>query len=188
LIAFAGAAFLLVGAVGTRAAQPRECSSFKSQAAAQQYFVEAGGSPKRPVGSLDPNHNGVACELLTRPFAGYATLAFNKVQRFLYGTVTLPGEGEHPEYPCLFGNKHFPDAPRILNVYKVGPDGSGKPIFSQYGIGTEARPASGRLVWRVGRKRLGAGYYYVEIEEQIRSSPYERTQCPAFRSAAVPLP
>ncbi len=40
----------------------RHCPYFESQAAAQQYFRENGGSPTNNVDDLDRNNNGVACE------------------------------------------------------------------------------------------------------------------------------
>ncbi len=38
------------------------CPNFESQAAAQQYFEENGGSATNNVDDLDRNNNGVACE------------------------------------------------------------------------------------------------------------------------------
>ena len=60
------------------AASSRGCPSFKSQAEAQTYFVEAGGSIDHGIGKLDRDHDGVACEGLSGPFAGYATLGYNR--------------------------------------------------------------------------------------------------------------
>ena len=38
-----------------------DCADFASQGAAQQYFVQDGGSALVNVDHLDPNHDGVAC-------------------------------------------------------------------------------------------------------------------------------
>jgi len=40
----------------------RDCMDFNSQAEAQQYFEENGGSATNNVDDLDRNNNGVACE------------------------------------------------------------------------------------------------------------------------------
>jgi hypothetical protein len=39
-----------------------DCADFGSQAAAQRYFERDGGSDRKNVDHLDPNHNGLACE------------------------------------------------------------------------------------------------------------------------------
>jgi hypothetical protein len=39
-----------------------DCADFVSQEEAQAYFEEDGGSHRRNVDHLDPNHNGIACE------------------------------------------------------------------------------------------------------------------------------
>jgi hypothetical protein len=39
-----------------------DCADFGSQAAAQRYFEADGGSVRKNVDHLDPNHNGEACE------------------------------------------------------------------------------------------------------------------------------
>lgn len=40
----------------------RDCADFVDSDEAQTYFLADGGSSKRNVDHLDPNHNGVACE------------------------------------------------------------------------------------------------------------------------------
>jgi hypothetical protein len=40
----------------------RDCADFENQAAAQRYFLADGGSSRKNVDHLDPNHNGFACE------------------------------------------------------------------------------------------------------------------------------
>ena len=40
------------------------CSDFPTHAAAQQWFVDHGGSPTNNVSNLDRDHNGIACESL----------------------------------------------------------------------------------------------------------------------------
>jgi hypothetical protein len=40
------------------------CSDFPTQAAAQHWFQQHGGSPTNDVAGLDANHNGLACESL----------------------------------------------------------------------------------------------------------------------------
>jgi hypothetical protein len=45
------------------------CSDFASQAAAQGYFDQHGGSPSNDVEGLDADHDGIACESLPCPCA-----------------------------------------------------------------------------------------------------------------------
>ncbi len=65
--------FLLLGGVlralfgrtllpGLANAADVDCSDFGSQASAQSFFLNHGGSPSNNVDGLDANHNGVACE------------------------------------------------------------------------------------------------------------------------------
>lgn len=179
-------AFVLLGAVGSLAASPRDCGSFSSQAEAQAYFVEAGGSIEHSVGRLDPDHDGVACEGTDGPYAGYATIGYNKKRDFFYGTASMPPRPESGEYTCLVGNPHFVDAARLVKIFRVTAAGD-KPVSDPGGVGTEARPASGRIVWRVDRKTVVPGRYFAEFEERQATSP-SGNECPAFRSAAVSLP
>lgn len=171
------------------AAGTRGCRSFESQASAQAFFMESGGSPTRAVGKLDPDHDGVACETLKPPYQGYATLDYNKRHRFLYGVVTMPrGNAGKGEFPCLVGSSHFPDAPRRLNVLRVRSGKKDRAVLPQRGRGTEAKPATGRLLWKADKKVLPAARYFVEFEAVVKIKPYGKNPCPAFRSRAVALP
>jgi len=162
------------------------CSSFSSQAAAQDYFAELGGSPRRAVGDLDGDSDGVACEGLSGPYKPFATIGYNRKGGFFYGIASMPPAATGDErYPCLYGNRHFPDGPRRLNVYKVVP-GPDKATFGV--LGAEARPESGRLLWKAEREDVTPGSYYVGFEEKIRLSPYGANECPGFRSAEIALP
>lgn len=170
-----------------RAAKVRGCGSFQHQADAQAYLLEIGGSREHPIRRLDPDGDGVACEGLPAPYAGFATLGYNRRRGFLYGTVTMPHTGGSEPYPCLSGNTHFLEGPRLFNVYRVSGKRSRR-LFPAYGLGAEARSASGRLLWRANRKQVPRGRYYVEFENRIATSPYAETECPGFSSAMVELP
>jgi hypothetical protein len=186
-LAAIAAGALALSPLGSSAAAPRKCPSFKSQAEAQDYFIEQGGSIEQGVGKLDPDHDGVACEGMPGPYAGYATLGYNKKRDFFYGVASLPPSPAGGEYPCLIGNRHFADAPRRLNVYKVNADGD-RALFNQFGLGAEAQPDSGHLVWRADKETVVPGLYFAEFEERARTSAYGGTECPAFRSPVVRLP
>jgi Excalibur calcium-binding domain len=164
----------------------RGCGAFAHQDEAQAYFVELDGSPKHPLGRLDPDHDGVACEGLPGPYAGYATLGYSH-RDFFYGTVTMPRVGGEDPFPCMTGNTHFIEGPRLFNVYRVVGKRDRR-LFQSYGLGAEARPGSGRLVWRTNSRHIPRGRYYVEFEERVRTSPYGENECPGFSSAAVELP
>jgi len=187
LLAAISAAALVLSPLGSSAAAPRGCASFASQAEAQGYFIDQGGSIEHGVGKLDPDHDGVVCEGTPGPYAGYATLAYNKKRDFFYGTASLPPSTSGGEYACLIGNRHFADAPRRLNIYKVSGDGD-KALFNQFGLGAEAQSATGRLIWRADKKTVVPGRYFAEFEERARTSAYGGTECPAFRSPVVRLP
>jgi hypothetical protein len=197
-IAVLAAGFLILGATGSSArttpssaGTTRGCPGFASQAAAQTYFANLGGSPSHRVGRLDPDRDGVACEELEGPYAGFANLGYNRARNFFYGTAAMPqtGSGEEGEaqHPCMLGNRHFSDGPRRLNVYRVQP-GPDKRIFPRDGIGAEPREDSGHLVWKAEHRVVLPGRYYAEFEERIRLHPYGENECPAFRSHAVELP
>lgn len=171
-------------AAGGSAAVPG-CASFPSQAAAQEYFTDAGGGPQHAVGSLDPDRDGVACEELPAPYAGYAMVGYNRRGGFLYGRVTMPPE-PGGGFACLYGNRHFPEGPRRLNVYKVEP-GPDRPLFNSYGIGAAAEPETGRLEWKATRKLDRAAQYYVSFEERVPLHPYGPNECPGFSSRPVLL-
>lgn len=162
------------------------CSGFDSQADAQARFAELGGSPAHPVGALDGDRDGIACEGLPAPYGAYATVGYNRRGHFLYGTASMPAAGTGEEtYPCLFGDRKGPLGARHLNVYRVEPGGD-RPILGL--VRAEARPESGRLLWKAPRATLAPGVYYVAFEERIRMAPYGPNECPGFRSSAVPLP
>ncbi len=166
------------------AAQPG-CGSFASQGEAEEYFLEAGGSPARGVGGLDPDRDGVACEHLGAPFVGYATIGYNRGNGFLYGTATMPAKASG--YPCLYGNVHYPDAARKVAVFRVRP-GPDKRLVGEYTGAAEAKPESGRLLWKVDRGSLPPGRYYAKFQEKIRTHPYGANECPGFTSRPTLLP
>lgn len=176
--------------LGANAGGARGCGSFKSQAAAQHLFTDVGGGVKHGVGKLDRDHDGVACEELSGPYAGFATLGYNKKHDFFYGTVSMPADpsGGRGYHPCMVGNSRLPDGPRRLNVYKVQRDGSRKPIFDQAGIGLEVRRTSGRMLWRADRRVVIPGRYYAELEPRAPNAADAVSDCPGFRSEVVKLP
>ena len=107
---------------GTGAAAVPGCASFRSQADAQDYFAAMGGGPRRPVGGLDGDRDGVACEDAPPPFKGFATIGYNPKKGFFYGTVSMPPAAAAPageRSACLYGNRHFVEGPRLLRVYRV---------------------------------------------------------------------
>ena len=161
------------------------CSSFKSQATAQELFVGMGGGPARDVGGLDPDGDGVACEDRPGPNEGFATIGYNRVKRFFYGVATMPATESEDGFACLQGNRHFPDGPRLLRIYRALP-GADRPISPD--VGAEAKPDSGRLLWKFDRKVVVPGRYYAAFEDEIRPSPYAPSECPGFRSRTSYLP
>lgn len=173
---------------GGNAATTPGCPSFASQAAAQSYFVEQGGSVTHAIGRLDPDRDGVACEGLGGPYEGIATLGYNKKHHFFFGVASMPplvsGNGE---FACLSGNRHWPDGPRWVNVFRVKPDGDVS-ILGTHMASAEAKPATGRLVWKADKPLKIPGRYYAAFEESIRTSPYGANPCPEFRSRIVSLP
>ncbi len=186
LASLTGALALAFGAAGSGAAAPG-CGAFKAQADAQDAFLEAGGSPERNAGSMDPDRDGVACEDLSAPYKGYATIGYNRKRQFFYGIATMPVPPGSAAAPCMFGNKNFPDASRRLNIFKVRADGD-KPLLGRYRAGVEARPEEGKLIWKVERGNLIAAKYYVSFDERIRTSPNGRNPCPGFSSRPTLLP
>jgi hypothetical protein len=200
----AGAAFLLgacaalsiCGSASATASRPashgasqgavRGCGSFHGQAAAEEYFLAHGGAPRRPVGHLDPDRDGVACEGLAGPYAGYATVGYNRSKSFFYGTVAMPPLAGGGGFACLKGDTHFPEDPRRFNLFRER-RGRDRGLLGEYGRGAAADPSTGRLVWKVPRA-LAPGHYYVVFEESTSTSPYRRTECPSFRSPSVRLP
>jgi endonuclease YncB( thermonuclease family) len=61
LLASLGVALLHGGHAGAREAD-RDCGEFPTQAAAQAFFVEHGGSASDNFDDLDADHDGIACE------------------------------------------------------------------------------------------------------------------------------
>jgi hypothetical protein len=177
----------LVGALalpGGSGAAAQRCGGFASQAAAQDHFLAAGGSPGRRVGALDPDRDGVACEGLGGPFKGYATIGFSKSKRFFYGAVTMPPDPAGG-FACLDGNPHYPEGPRILTVYRARP-GRDRAVTGE--VAAEARRESGRLAWKAPRTRVTRGRYYAVFAERQRLKPSGPNLCPGFPSAARVLP
>lgn len=185
-LALAGAlgVVAVLALTGSGAAALPRCPSFDSQAEAQETFLELGGKPNNDVGGLDGNGNGVACEGLSGPYAGYATIAFNRRRGFLYGIATLPHTDDG--YQCLLGNRFDPDSARRLNIYRELP-GADKPILDD-GIATASNPDTGKLVWKAVRPNLPPGHYYAAFEARIAVSPYGRNPCPSFQSRPTLLP
>ncbi len=188
LVAAGGLALAVWAPAGGDAAATPGCASFNSQAAAESYFVERGGSQTRAIGRLDPDGDGVACEGLGAPYQGIATLGYNKKRDFFFGVASMPqlasGNGE---FACLSGNRRWPDGPRWVNVYRVKPGGDVS-ILGPHLASAEAKPATGRLVWKVDKPLKVPGRYYAAFEESVRTSPYGANPCPEFRSRIVVLP
>lgn len=160
------------------------CSSFRSQAAAQDYFAGAGGTPRSRVGRLDDDRDGVACEGRPGPYKGFATIGYG-AKGFFFGAVSMPPDTVVGGFACLEGNRHFADGPRRLTVYRVE-RGRDREIVSD--VGAEARPGSGRLLWKIKRASIAPGTYYAEFEARIPLTPYGGNDCPGFRSRLTVLP
>ena len=88
-------------------------------------------------------------------------------------------------FACLVGNRHFPDGPRLLRIYRLlpGPDRAISPD-----IATRATPENGKLEWKFERKRVPTGRYYVVFEAKIPTAPHAPSECPSFRSPVALLP
>jgi hypothetical protein len=117
---------------------------------------------------------------------GHATLGYNRAHRFFYGTAKMPRKTDGSGgFACLTGNRHFPDGPRLLKIYRVlpGPDRAITPD-----IAAGATPETGALAWKFERKHVPTGRYYAVFEAKIPTAPYAPTECPGFRSAAALLP
>ena len=165
---------------------PPSCADFSSQGDAQALFAELHGGPGHPVGDLDDDRDGIACEGLSAPYAGYATLGYNRKGGFFYGVASMPVAPKDDErFPCLQGNHRGPAGPRRLSVYRVR-RGDDRPVL--VGVGAEAKRDSGELVWKAPRATIAPGRYYAAFAEAIPSTPYGRSECPAFRSRDVTLP
>lgn len=167
-------------------AAPTACDGFPSQAAAQERFDALRGSPSHDAAGLDADADGVACEGLPGPYEGFATIGYNRKRHFLYGTASMPVEHSGSGFACLTGNGHFAEGPRLLRIHRVMPDG-GDRVVSRV-LGAEAKPASGRLLWKLEKEAVTPGVYYAAFEEEVRLSPYKPSECPAFSSPETRLP
>jgi hypothetical protein len=118
--------------------------------------------------------------------AEYTTLGYNRTHGFFYGTAKMPAKTDGSgDFACLAGNRHFPDGPRLLRIYRAlpGPDRTVSPE-----IAAGARSENGTLEWKFERKRVPTGIYYVVFEEKIPTTPNAASECPGFRSPATLLP
>ncbi|HKI67388.1 MAG TPA: hypothetical protein VJ989_08995 [Solirubrobacterales bacterium] len=120
------------------------------------------------------------------PQPSQVTLGYNRAHDFFYGTARMPRKGDGSGgFACLTGNRHFPDGPRLLRIYRVRP-GADRAISPDIAAG--AKPESGALVWKFERRRVPTGRYYVVFEAKIPTAPYAPSECPGFRSRATVLP
>jgi hypothetical protein len=120
------------------------------------------------------------------PRASKVTLGYNRAQGFFYGTAKMPRKADGSgEFACLEGNRHFPDGPRLLRIYRALP-GADRAVSAD--VAAAAVPESGTLVWKLERRRVPTGRYYVVFEAKIPTAPYAPSECPGFRSRAVVLP
>lgn len=178
----------LFALAGSGSAAAPGCGAFKAQGDAQDEFLERGGGPGRNVGGMDADRDGVACEGLPAPYKGYATIGYNRKKGFFFGTATMPTRASaEAGFACLYGNRHFDDAARKVNVFRVTSSGD-KPLLGEYRGAAEARPESGRLLWKAEKAKPLPGLYYATFEERIPTTPYGRNECPAFSSQPAQLP
>ncbi len=120
------------------------------------------------------------------PRASHVTLGYDRTRGFFYGTAQTPRKTDGSgEFACLEGNRHFPDGPRLLRIYRALPDAD-RAISPD--IAAQAERENGTLVWKFERKRVPTGRYYVIFEEKIPTAPYAPSECPSFRSPTVVLP
>lgn len=171
-----------VGAAGSRSSTG---CAFSSQAEAQERFAALAGSPGHDPGRFDADGDGVACEGLPGPYKGFATIGYNLERGFFYGTASMPGDGSDGGFACLSGNRHFPEGPRLVRIFKVRP---GADLAVSRAIGAESKPSSGRLLWKLEAPLPASGRYYATFEEEVRTSPYRPTECPGFSSPGTRLP
>jgi|GEM_PF-2464547 len=185
-LALAVAGVLLLPAGGGAAPQ-RGCASFSSQSDAQAHFFRQGGRPGKGPRRLDRDRDGVACEQLPGPHAGFAAIGYHKRKRFFYGYAWMPEDPSGEGYTCLHGNRRFPDGARTLNVYRVV-RGKARPLRPRrVGIPAQADPATGTLVWKL-KARKPRGRFFAAFEARIPLAPYGRNQCPGFRSYTIQMP
>ena len=120
------------------------------------------------------------------PQPSQVTFGYNRAHGFFYGTAKMPRKSDGSgQFACLQGNRHFPDGPRLLRIYRVGP-GADHAISPD--IATGAEQASGTLAWKFERRHVPTGRYYVVFEAKIPTAPYAPSECPGFRSRVVVLP
>jgi hypothetical protein len=195
LVLAAGSGEVAGKPAGGKGKPARKCSSFASQAAAQDYFFKRGGSPGHKVGGLDPDRNGVACERLDPPYKGYVEAAYEERRRFFYGDISTP-KGKEGDYPCIYKNANKEITRRVI-VYKVRRGRPGLPLSPKGGEergeddafskGTAPSGRSGGLIWKVAPKGRIRGLFYVGVpqSESDKGGPVE--DCPAFRSRMIRL-
>jgi hypothetical protein len=120
------------------------------------------------------------------PRASQVTLGYNRAHGFFYGTAKMPPKPDGSgEFACLTGNRHFPDGPRLLRIYRVR---AGADLAISPDIAAGAMRESGTLVWKFERRPVPTARYYVVFEAKIPTAPYAPSECPGFRSPAVVLP
>ncbi|HEX3240437.1 MAG TPA: hypothetical protein VHR18_09910 [Solirubrobacterales bacterium] len=186
-LALVASAVCLLALASSGVAAVPGCGSFKSQAAAQDEFFELGGTPQNPVGRLDPDRDGVACEGLPGPYKGYAMIGYNRKKQFFYGVAKMPPANGGAGYPCLRGNRHFDDAPRKVNIFRITPSGD-KSLLGEFQGKAEAQPETGQLFWKAEIANPPTGRYYVTFVERIPLTPYGPNECPGFSSQPTLLP
>ncbi len=175
---------------GGKGQPSRNCGSFANQAAAQDYFFKRGGSPRRKIGGLDPDGNGVACERLDAPHKGYADVAFESRRGFFYGGIAVPA-GTDGDFPCLYKNAKVGITRRVL-VYKARRGKPDLPLTLRGGESRESDDGSkgtvqsgaGRLTWKVDPSGRIRGRFYVDVPQSETESGSDE-DCPRFRSRAI---
>ena len=186
LALFAGAVWLWALAGSGLAAGP-SCKAFESQADAQDAFFERGGTPRHRVGRLDPDRDGVACEGLPGPYKGFATIGYNRKKQFFYGVARMPSASDGAGFPCMYGNRHFADAARKVNIFRITPKGD-RSLLGEFQGKTAANPETGQLLWKADIAKPRTGRYYVSFVERIPLTPYGANECPGFSSKPTLLP
>lgn len=122
----------------------------------------------------------------TGPRAEYTTLGYNRAHGFFYGTAKMPAKTDGSGgFACLTGNRHFPDGPRLLRIYRAM-SGLDRALSGEIAAG--ATPENGMLEWKFKRKHVPTGRYYVAFEAKIPTAPGAASECPGFRSHATLLP
>lgn len=182
VIAAAVAMLAIVASPSGGIAKPAGCSSVPSQAAGQERFLLLDGSPSRNAGGMDSDGDGVACEGLPGPYAGYATIGYHRGRGFFYGAATMPETADG--FACLAGNRSYPEGPRRLRIFRVRP---GPDLVVSRLLGAAASASGGRLLWKL-EKELVPGDYYAVFEERQREGPYRPPECPGFASRETRLP